>query len=105
MDNVINYQLDPIGAAQPQTQTGNEGSADVNVTGGVVGIDQSVPGNTNAMALVPTVVQATAPVIASSTIYENSRIIKLGAGNLYSLDGYNSKGSAQFIQLFDSATV
>lgn len=43
--------------------------------------------------------------IPSSTAYEASRILKSGPGTLLSLTGYNSKGSAQFIQLHNSATV
>jgi len=43
--------------------------------------------------------------IPHSEAYEASRILKAGPGTLLSLTGYNSKGSAQFIQLHDSATV
>ena len=41
----------------------------------------------------------------SSLVYENSKILKTGPGVLLSLSGYNSKGSAQWIQIHDSATV
>jgi hypothetical protein len=41
----------------------------------------------------------------SSTAYEASRVIKTGSGTLVFVSVYNSKASAQFIQLFDSVTV
>ncbi len=40
-----------------------------------------------------------------SPAYEASRIFKVGAGTLYSLDIYNSKAAAQWMQIFDSATL
>ncbi len=42
---------------------------------------------------------------ASTTVYATSLVIKATAGRLYGISGYNSKGSAQFIQLHDSATL
>jgi hypothetical protein len=43
---------------------------------------------------------------ASSTAgYEASRIVKASAGAVFGVSGYNSKASAQFIQLHDSTTV
>ena len=41
----------------------------------------------------------------TTTAYAASLIIKAGSGRLFGLTGYNSKGSAQFIQLHDSATL
>jgi hypothetical protein len=43
--------------------------------------------------------------LVSSTANEASRVIKASAGTLISLVGYNARASAQFIQLFNSATV
>jgi len=40
-----------------------------------------------------------------SVAYEASAIVKATPGTIYSVVGYNSKGSAQFIQLHDSATL
>ena len=42
---------------------------------------------------------------ANSGAYEASRVIKASAGRLRVLMGYNSKTSAQFIQVFNSTTV
>jgi hypothetical protein len=42
---------------------------------------------------------------ASSATYENSHIAKASGGTFFRVEGYNSKASAQFIQVFDSATV
>ncbi|MDT5061504.1 MAG: hypothetical protein QOH63_1963 [Acidobacteriota bacterium] len=41
----------------------------------------------------------------NSSALEASHILKASPGTLISLMGYNSKGSAQFIQLLDSATL
>lgn len=41
----------------------------------------------------------------NSAAYEASHILKASAGKLIHVRGYNSKGSAQFIQLHDSATL
>lgn len=41
---------------------------------------------------------------ATSVAYEASHLIKQTAGVLFSIDGYNSKASAQFILIFDSSS-
>lgn len=41
----------------------------------------------------------------TSDAYEASRVISTRPGKLMSLAGYNSKGSAQFIQLHDATSV
>jgi len=47
----------------------------------------------------------TTPNRTSSTALEASHIIRATPGTLLSLTGYNSKGSAQFIQIHNSATL
>lgn len=41
----------------------------------------------------------------TSAAYETSHVLKATPGTLYGIAGYNSKASAQFIQLYDSATL
>lgn len=45
------------------------------------------------------------PLNSTSVIAENSRIVKSGAGTLYGFSGFNNKGSAQFILVFDAIGV
>jgi hypothetical protein len=43
--------------------------------------------------------------VVASTAYEASHVLKSTPGTLLMLSGYNSKGSAQFIQLHDAAAL
>ena len=62
--------------------------------------------NTGAVVVASGTVTANVQTVslASSTAYEASRIVKDGAGTLFSLSGYNS-GPAQFLQVHNSATL
>ena len=46
-----------------------------------------------------------APSNVSSTVYETNHVIKASAGTLFSITGYNSRTSAQFIQLHDATSL
>lgn len=61
--------------------------------GVIIGAVELTPATTNA------------PSNATTTAYAASLVVKASAGSLYMITGYNSKSSAQFIQVFDSATL
>lgn len=103
MANVV-YQNDAVlGIAKPQTST--DGAADVNVASGAVGFDNSAPGVTNAATLAANPALGASPTNATTVIYAASLPIKNGPGKLFGFSGFNSKGSAQWIQIHDSATL
>ena len=55
--------------------------------------------------MIETTVTLTPTLQATTTAYAASLIVKAAKGKLLGITGYNSKGSAQFIQVHDSATL
>jgi len=49
--------------------------------------------------------QESIPSVSASAAYEASRVVKATPGRLLTLSGYNSKGSAQFIQVHNAAAL
>lgn len=50
-------------------------------------------------------IDAEPPFDTNSAAYETSRVVKATKGILVGITGYNSKGSAQFIQVHDAAAL
>lgn len=55
--------------------------------------------------LTPASTSAEAPTNATTTVYATSLVVKATPGTLYGISGYNSKGSAQFIQIHNAAAL
>lgn len=45
------------------------------------------------------------PLNSTSNALENSRVVKAGSGTLFGFSGFNNKGSAQFVLVFDTDSV
>lgn len=74
----------------------------------VTAITNALPAGTNILGYnlsAATSSSTNTPTRISSSALEASHVIKASAGNLYTITGYNSKTSSQFIQVFNSTTV
>lgn len=103
--NVISTAQKDSVTGESVEQTSSNGAADVNVAGGAVAIDNTIPGVTNEVTLAVNPINGSAPFNAVTTAYTASLQVKASASMLYGLSGYSSKGSAQFIQIHDSAAL
>ena len=100
----------------PQSQSGaiqtntniTGGSVVVSASSNIIGnvrIDQTTLGTTNGVVPIVSATAVGAPTPIASTAYATSIIAKASAGKLYSLHGYNSKATDQFIQIHNTTTL
>lgn len=87
----------------------NNGVAPVDITNGLsVTLTTAIPAGSSVIGGTkesPDTSSTFSPDNTTSSGYEASRVIKASAGNLYSVVGYNSKSSTQFIHLHDATAL
>ena len=71
---------------------------------GKVGIDQTTPGTTNGVTVVPATTGGASSATFEVAASDNHQVIKNGAGTLYTMDGFSIHTAAMFIRLYDAGT-